>query len=394
MTTKVNQQEAQASMNVLLSSVGRRSYLVHYFRRALAGRGKVVATNSHAYATGMLAADHAVILPKADDPEFIERLLGVCHDFKIRLLFSLHDWEAPYIAAARGRFSALGVIPVVSDPSVLDICLDKFATYEFGLRDRIRVPKTTLGLEAALKELENGAFSFPLVIKPRRGQGSICIETVFDESEMRSAYSLIQRKIQRIDSNNLIAKPGVENIIIQERVLGDEYGIDVINDLHGNFAACLVKRKLAMRAGETDAAETVDSRELQAFGRLIGEHLGHIGLLDADVMVNEQGPCLLEANCRFGGHYPFSHEAGANIPAAIIAWAQGKSPDREWLNTRFGSRAYKDMQLVTQPGQNNPALKSFRTEETKIKGEAAGLPSIGWNDFGEKNGRLDIDFTG
>jgi len=332
---------------------------VHYFRKALAGRGKVVATNSHADATGMLAADHAVILPKAGDPEFIEQLLGVCHDFKIRLLFSLHDWEAPYIAATCGRFRALGVIPVVSNPSVMEICLDKFATYEFGLCTGMRVPKTVLGLEMALKELERGAINFPLVVKPRRGQGSICIETVFDEHEMSSAYLLIERKIQRIDSNNLIARSGEENIIIQERVSGDEYGIDVINDLHGNFAACLIKHKLAMRAGETDAAETIDSPKLQSFGRLIGENLKHIGLLDADVMVDEQGPCLLEANCRFGGHYPFSHEAGANIPAAIIAWAQGKLPDKKWLKTTPGRRIYKDLKLVPQPSSKDHALHSL-----------------------------------
>ena len=33
-------------MNILLTSAGRRTYLVEYFKEALAGHGKVYASNS------------------------------------------------------------------------------------------------------------------------------------------------------------------------------------------------------------------------------------------------------------------------------------------------------------------------------------------------------------
>lgn len=333
-------------MNILLSSVGRRSYLVRYFQKALEGRGLVIATNSHADASGMLAADRAIVIPSAGEEGFIEKLLVVCQNFDVRLLCSLHDWEAPFIAQSFNRFQELGVIPVVSRMSVVDACLDKYATFEFGIREGIRVPKTALGLAAALQQLENGRLNFPLVVKPRRGQGSLCIETVFAENELRSACLLAQRKILRMESNNLLVKPGEENLIIQEQISGMEYGLDVVNDLHGQVAACFVKRKLAMRAGETDAAEIVDNPELESFGKIIGRKLGHIGLLDLDVMLDRQGPCLLEANPRFGGHYPFSHEAGADIPAALIAWAQGRDPDPGWLKVTTGIRYIKDISLL------------------------------------------------
>jgi len=344
-------------MNVLLSSVGRRSYLVHYFKKALAGQGKVIVTNSHADATGMLAADRAIIIPQAGSPEFIEHLLDVCRKYEIKLLFSLHDWEAPFIAANLKRFKSLGVVPVISELSVLNICLDKYATYNFGLSKGIRVPKTALGQKMALAQLESENLGYPVIIKPRRGQGSICIEKAFNENELRAACLLIEQKMRLMDSNNLLFKPNEENIIIQEEVCGTEYGLDVVNDFKGDFATCLVKRKLGMRSGETDAAEIVDSHDLMEFGSAIGNHLGHIGLLDVDVVVDQNGPCWLEANARFGGHYPFSHEAGANIPAAMIAWAQGRKAETRWFQVKVGAVFFKDFSFTQQHlglGDKNP----------------------------------------
>lgn len=288
--------------------------------------------------------------PNPEDPAgedgFVDRLLEICREFNVRFLCSLHDWEAPFIAQASERLRDIGVIPVVSELSVLHTCLDKYATYEFGMREGIRVPKTAPGKDSAFQQIEQGLLDFPLIVKPRRGQGSVCIETVFSGDELRSACLLAERKLSRTASNNLLMKSGEENLIIQELVSGTEYGLDVVNDLRGNFAACFVKRKLAMRAGETDAAETVDSPVLESFGKAIGEKLGHIGLLDLDVVMDRHGPCLLEANPRFGGHYPFSHEAGADIPAALISWSQGREPDPAWLHVNAGVRCIKDIAML------------------------------------------------
>ena len=44
-------------MNVLLTCVGRRNYMVEYFREALNGRGQVYAANSYAETAGMAVAE-------------------------------------------------------------------------------------------------------------------------------------------------------------------------------------------------------------------------------------------------------------------------------------------------------------------------------------------------
>ena len=93
------------------------------------------------------------------------------------------------------------------------------------------------------------------------------------------------------------ASVGDEYIMIQEKLTGKEYGLDVMNDLEGNKVAVSVKQKLAMRAGETDKAVTVDLPEVREIDHKIGTALKHIGNLAVDIMQNEKGEyCVLELN--------------------------------------------------------------------------------------------------
>lgn len=54
-----------------------------------------------------------------------------------------------------------------------------------------------------------------------------------------------------------------ESVIIQERLSGQEYGLDVINDLNRSHQNTIVKMKHAMRSGETDCAEIVNNVALK-----------------------------------------------------------------------------------------------------------------------------------
>lgn len=333
-------------MNVLLSSVGRRDYLVRYFQQALAGDGRVVAVNAHDHATAMLAADAAFVVPRARSSDFVARLLDICQAEKVRMLCSLHDWEAPFIADAKDQFVEQGVVPVVSDPCILKTCLDKYAMCEVGQKSGFRVPRTFVDVSAVACELRQNKVRFPLVIKPRCGQGSVGFQKVFDWAELEAAYLLVGRRIRHLGANDLVLMQDGKDILIQEWINGVEYGLDVVNDLNGRFAACFVKRKLAMRLGETDVAITEDNPVLADFGRRIAEVFGHIGVMDVDVLVDKDGPCLLEMNPRFGGGYPFSHEAGANVPAALIAWVKSETPDPQWLEVRSGIVCAKNIGMV------------------------------------------------
>ena len=331
-------------MNVLLTSAGRRGYLVEYFREAVRPSGKVVATNSVSGTSGMLATDVACVVPEAHDPAFIDKLLEICRDHSIGLLFSLHDWEAPFIAAGSNRFQEAGVCLGVSSPEILDVCLDKLATWKFCQQHGIATPRVFTTETDAIHACELGECGFPMIVKARFGQGSLALFKVYTEDELRAALLLARAQISRFSDNGLSTKRE-PSVLIQEFIEGDEYGLDIVNDFQGNFRACLAKKKLGMRAGETDSAISVSDPVLTEFGRKIGMALRHVAMLDADVIVREGKPYLIEMNPRFGGHYPFSHMAGANIPAALVAMAERRAVDPKWIVVRDAVRTQKTITL-------------------------------------------------
>jgi len=333
-------------MNVLLTSVGRRTYLVEYFQEALRGRGKVIVANTTFDASGMLVADAACLLPPPTNPAYIDEVLNICAAHDVGLVLSLHDWEAPFLAACADRFHSCGILLAVSRPDVIELCLSKFKTYEFAKRHALATPTTVTSLAAAIESLKSGELKFPLIVKPCRGQGSIGLNVAENESELEFYVGRCLRVCAQIPSNKLLHQDGDEAILIQEHLTGIEYGLDVLNDFEGRFVCCLVKRKFALRAGETDVAETVRSPVLEKLGRRIGELVGHVGMLDVDVIMVRDMPYLLELNPRIGGHYLFSHAAGANIPAAMIAMALGEQPKKEWLRVQPGVKCFKGITAV------------------------------------------------
>ena len=332
-------------MNILFTCAGRRTYLLKYFKENLGPGDQILATDMQLSAPALQAADIKIQVPAVYAEDYIKMTLGICSDHSVDALISLNDLELPILAENKDRFEDLGVKVIVSDPSVIDICFDKYKTAQWVESLGLNAPKTYVNLDEAKKALKAGEISFPLFLKPRWGSGSIGLETVEDMEELDIYYSLLMKKVKK--TILATASVGNEYILIQEKLTGQEFGLDVMNDLSGNNVAVSVKRKLAMRAGETDKAVTVDDPELRRIGTLVGENLRHIGNLDMDIMQRANGDfCVLELNPRFGGGFPFSYEAGVNFPKAIIEWLRGNTVDPSILQPTYGKTFAKNDYLV------------------------------------------------
>ena len=332
-------------MNILLTSVGRRSYMVNYFREALDGTGLVHAANSElTYA--MQIADKSVITPLIYEGNYIDFLLKYCQENEIRAIISLFDIDLPILSRNKKLFNNSGVQVIVSDYGLTQVCNDKWETYLYLKSRGFNIPLTFVKKHEAIVALQNKDIDFPIIIKPRWGMGSIGIFQADNYTEFEVLY---QKTLHCINNSYLRYESGEapdECIIVQEKLKGQEYGLDVFHDFDGNFLSCVPKKKLAMRAGETDSAEIIDDPKLTELCQKLSECTKHIGNLDVDCFYVNGKYYILEMNCRFGGQYPFSHLAGVNFPKAIIQMVLNMKPDSNLLIPIVGTIGAKDLTPV------------------------------------------------
>ena len=331
-------------MNILFTCAGRRRYLLKYFKELIGDTGKIIAADMQLSATALTEADVKIQVPEVYAENYISVILNICREYKIDILISLNDLELPILSSRKLEFERIGTKVIVSDLGVIDICFDKYKTAQYIKSLGLNTPKTYIDYDEAVSAIKTGELDFPLVLKPRWGSGSIGIEFVDDLEELEIVYKLDKKKVAKSILSN--ASTDKDFLLIQEVIKGSEYGLDIMNDLQGNHVAVSVKRKLAMRAGETDKAITEDNEIVRKIGRTIGENLKHIGNLDCDILERDGEYYVLELNPRFGGGYPFSHEAGANMPEAIIKWCRGEQVDSSLLTPRVGEMYAKCDVLV------------------------------------------------
>ena len=330
--------------NILFTCAGRRTYLLKYFKEQLGNEGKVIGAYMQLSAPALSVADVKEQVPAVYAHDYIDRVLDICRRNDVAAIICLNDLELPILAANSERFAAEGILPIVSPTEIIDICFDKYRTARYVESLGLSTPATYINLAEAKEALAAGRLAFPLVLKPRWGSGSIGIEFVNNLEELSEVYAMLLKKVKK--SILATASTGEEYILIQQKIEGQEYGMDVMNDLAGRNRGVSVKKKLAMRAGETDKAQTVNNAEIRAIGMKLGENLHHIGNLDVDVFEKDGKYYVLELNPRFGGGFPFSYEAGVNFPKAIIEWLKGNDIDDSMLIPAYGHTFAKCDYLV------------------------------------------------
>lgn len=303
-------------MNILFTCVGRRKYLVDYFKAEKDFVTNLVGADMSKTAPALAACDSWYTVPSIYDKGYINSLLDICKKQKINALISLNDMELPILAKDRERFSELGVALILADDNAIDICSDKYKTYLFCKGNDIPVPEAFLSVMDAVDSILMKKVNYPLIVKPRWGSASFGLYVVENETELRDAFDMCKKSLS--DSYLSQFKKSSDDVLIQEYINGKEYGVDIFNDLTGKFRAVVCKEKLSMRAGETDKAVTVSSERFYNFCRTIGDTLKHVGNMDCDFLEKDGQLYLLELNPRFGGGYPFSHEAGANLVKALL----------------------------------------------------------------------------
>ena len=323
-------------MNILFTCAGRRNYLINYFKEAIKGEGLIMAADMQKTAPAMIDADKAFIVPGIYAENYVDELIKCIKNEAVDLVISLNDLELPILAEHQKEIEETGAKVIISNPKAIKIAFDKWETAKYIERIGLKSPKTYINIDKALEAIDEGKLTFPLVLKPRWGSASIGIDFPESIEELKLAYQLQLLRIKKTILANASKEDLEHTILIQEKIQGKEYGLDVLNDFNGKYYGTFLREKLAMRSGETDKAISVIDDRFSKVGRKIGESLRHLGNLDCDVFEYNNELYVLELNPRFGGGYPFSHEAGMDTASAYIAWARGEYDVEQFNNYKAG----------------------------------------------------------
>ncbi|MFT6127476.1 MAG: carbamoyl-phosphate synthase large subunit [Polaribacter sp.] len=334
------------NLNILFTCAGRRNYLINYFKEAIGNDGKIFAADMSLSAPAMVDADVALVVPSFYSENYIEELKTIIKNHNINAIISLNDLELPILSKHKRDLEDCGAKIIVSSEKVIDITFDKLKTFNFLQSEGIETPLTYTTLEDATRAIENKELNFPLVVKPRWGSASIGIDFPDSINELNLAFELQQIKLKKSILNTASNHDLDHAILIQDKIDGKEYGMDIVNNFEGEYFGTFVREKYSMRGGETDKAVSIIDERFEKLGHEISKHLKHIGTLDCDIFVTKDKVYVLEINPRFGGGYPFSHEAGINTAAIYIEWLKGNSNVSQFNNYKSGKFFSKCDRLI------------------------------------------------
>lgn len=315
-------------MNIIVTNIGRRGYLVSFLKEINWFDGKVYVSDCDNTASGLYSEnDGYFILPKPVENEklYIECLIDLCVKEQIKLVIPVIDPEIYILSKYKNSLKENGIFVLVSNNNVLDICYNKLKMNDF-LR---KIGMNVIDTYENIKEFERAYMSkkviFPVIVKPILGSGSI------------NTY-----KVDKFDELKYFFKEGM---IIQKYIEGIEYGADVFNDFKGNLLRTVIKKKIQMRSGETDKSITVTDDFILDNLMKVSDKLKHIGNIDCDIIkdavTNEI--YIIDLNPRFGGGYLATHLAGVNLLELTLRLCLNEDIKPEFNNYIVNRLVMKDV---------------------------------------------------
>lgn len=288
-------------INILILSAGTRNKIVQYFKKNLSGNGRVIATDMSTIAPAIYEADKYYIVPRITEPGYIDIILDICKKENISGVLSLIDPELSLLAENEDKFKAVGTTVIGSSYELCERALDKMQMFEWLRSHGYNCAKSYVDKNEFFADVKTGKANYPVFVKPVRGSASIAISKVFDNETVDLLFN------------------HSDNLMIQEYLDGQEIGADCYIDLFsGELVSVFTKKKIVMRAGETDKSVSFKDEKLFELIKKFVNESGWRGQIDIDIFEINGEYYISEVNPRFGGGYPHAYECGADHMKLIV----------------------------------------------------------------------------
>lgn len=320
-------------MNILILSAGTRNKIVRYFKKTLGDKGKVIATDCSEIAPAIYDADKHYIVPRMDAPGYLDVILEICRKEKVNGVLSLIDPELSLLAEHENDFRSVGTTVVGSSYDLCEMSLDKYRMYQWLSAHEYPCARSYMDKDVFYADVEAGVISYPVFVKPAKGSASISISKVYDKE---TADLLFHHE---------------EGLMIQEFLDGQEIGADVYIDMiSGEVVSIFTKKKLKMRAGETDKAVSFKDPVLFDLIEKFVLEAGYRGQIDIDIFDIGGKYYISEVNPRFGGGYPHAYESGSDHMKLIVENLKGNVNEKHIGAYEEGIYMMKYNEICTREG--------------------------------------------
>lgn len=288
-------------INILILSAGTRNKIVQYFKKTLGENGKVIATDMSTIAPAIYEADKYYIVPRITEPGYIDIILDICKKENISGVLSLIDPELSLLAENEEKFKNIGTTVIGSSYELCERALDKMQMFQWLRSHGYNCAKSYVDKNEFFADVKTGKANYPVFVKPVRGSASIAISKVFGNETVDLLFD------------------HSDNLMIQEYLDGQEIGADCYIDLlSGELVSVFTKKKIVMRAGETDKSVSFKDEKLFELIKKFVNESGWRGQIDIDIFEINGEYHISEVNPRFGGGYPHAYECGADHMKLIV----------------------------------------------------------------------------
>jgi carbamoyl-phosphate synthase large subunit len=307
---------------VLFTCVGQRVDIVEAFNRAGA---TTIAVDANPLAPALYHADRYALVPRIDDPGYVQALRTVVEEHDVKLVVPLTDLDQTSLARDREKLQALVLLPAAG---IVERLSDKYLSHLLFEERGISSPPTWLP-----GNVPDDA-PFPLLVKARHGFGSRHIYRAADRAQLGffAGYT-------PVDS------------IVQVCLAGEEFSIDVFCDLEGQCLNAIPRTMIESKGGESIKGMTIRDERLIELARDVAEKLQLVGPANIQCFREADGShYLTDINTRFGGGFPLPLAAGGRYPELALALARGEHPEPRLGDFREGivmTRFFSDLSLTS-----------------------------------------------
>ena len=225
------------------------------------------------------------VLPHVTHPAFSADMARLCERLRIDYVFPAHDDALTALSKMRSLLSAKVIAP---SAETCEITRSKRATYEC-LERLIQTPRVFHDPRSIR--------TFPVFVKPDRGQGSLNAFRANDEQQLEHALRTAR------------------DPLICEYLPGEEYTVDCFSSLRQGLLFCHARRRDRVRNGISNCTVTVELPGIDRMAKAIATQLEMRGAWFFQVKRSASGVLtLLEVAPRIAGAMAAHRVQGINFP--------------------------------------------------------------------------------